>query len=161
MAVIIVSGTPCTGKTTLAKKLSEKLKYKYVDVKRIIRTNNLDKKIDKKRSCMIVDEKRLSTILIKLIKESEKNLVIDSHLSHFIPKKNIDLCIITKCNLKTLEQRLKKRRYKKDKIRENLDSEIFDVCLNEAKEQNHNLLIIDTTKHINISAVIPKIQKLI
>jgi len=35
---------------------------------------------------------------------------------------------------------------KKRKIRENLDAEIFDVCLNEAKEKGYRIKIINTTK---------------
>jgi adenylate kinase len=70
-----------------------------------------------------------------------------------LPKKYVDLCIVTKCGLKTLEKRLKKRGYKKQKIRENLDCEIFDICLNEAKEKGHNIKIIDTTAGIDIAKI--------
>jgi adenylate kinase len=58
------------------------------------------------------------------------------------------LCIVTKCNLKELEKRLKKRGYNKAKIRENLDCEIFDVCLNEAMKKGHKIKIFDTTNGI-------------
>ncbi len=149
MTVICVSGTPCTGKTTLARKLSKQFNYKYIDVNKIIKDNKLNEKYDKKRRCYIVDIKKLNKLLIKLINAKE-NLVIDSHLSHYLSKKYVDLCIITKCDLKVLEKRLKKRKYNKSKIRENLDCEIFDVCLNEAKERKHKIIEIDTTKRINI-----------
>jgi broad-specificity NMP kinase len=43
---------------------------------------------------------------------------------------------------------LKKRRYGKNKVKENVECEIFDVCLNEAKEKGHKILVIDTTKGI-------------
>jgi len=62
-----------------------------------------------------------------------------------MPAKYINLCILTKCDLKELKKRLEKRKYSKAKIRENLDSEIFDICLNEAIEKSHTILIIDTT----------------
>ena len=149
MTVICVSGIPCTGKTTLARKLSKQFNYKYIDVNKIIKDNKLNEKYDKKRRCYIVDIKKLNKLLIKLINAKE-NLVIDSHLSHYLSKKYVDLCIITKCDLKVLEKRLKKRKYNKSKIRENLDCEIFDVCLNEAKERKHKIIEIDTTKRINI-----------
>ena len=32
---------------------------------------------------------------------------------------------------------------------ENLDAEIFDVCLEEAKEKGHEVIVIDLTKDIN------------
>lgn len=150
MKTIIISGTPGTGKTELAKALAKKLSYKYVDVNKLIKENNLSDGYDKKKECEIVDTEKLSKFLIDFIKKSKQNLVIDSHLAHYIPEKYADLCIITKCGLKGLKKRLEKKRYNKAKIRENLDSEIFEICLNEAIEKGHTILIIDTTgKKIN------------
>lgn len=155
--IIAVSGTPGTGKTTLSKKIAEKLDYRYLDVARLIKINKIAESFDKKRRCYAVDVKKLNKILIEKIKKYS-NLVIDSHLSHYLPKKYVDLCIITKCALKELEKRLKKKRYNKSKIRENLDCEIFDVCLNEAKDAGHKVLIVDTTKGININKIIKKLR---
>lgn len=152
MTVICVSGTPCTGKTTLARKLSKQFNYEYIDVNKLIKDNKLNEKYDRKKRCYIVDVKKLNKLLIKLINAKE-NLVIDSHLSHYLSKKYVDLCIITKCDLKVLEKRLKKRKYNKSKIRENLDCEIFDVCLNEAKERKHKIFEVDTSKKVNISNI--------
>ncbi|MBW2996304.1 adenylate kinase family protein [Candidatus Woesearchaeota archaeon] len=154
--IIIISGTPGTGKTTLAKKLAKTLKYKHIDVKYLITKNKLQESYDKKRKCYVVDTKKLNKILIEKIKQ-DKNLIIDSHLSHYLPKKHVDLAIITKTNLKVLEKRLKKRGYNKQKIRENLDCEIFDICLNEAKEK-HSPIVIDTTKGIKIKPILKKIK---
>ena len=145
MKTIIVSGTPGTGKTELAKALSKKLKYKYINVNKLIKENHLSDGYDKKKECEIVDAEKLSKFLVDIIKNSMENLLIDSHLAHYLPKKYIDLCIITRCELKELKKRLEKRKYGKEKIRENLDSEIFEICLNEAIENGHTILIIDTT----------------
>lgn len=145
MKTIIVSGTPGTGKTELAKALARKLSYQYIDVNKLIKENNLSDGYDRKKECEIVDVNKLSKFFVDFIKKSKQNLVIDSHLAHYLPKKHIDLCIITKCDLKELNKRLKKRKYSKEKIRENLDSEIFDICLSEAIENGHTILIIDTT----------------
>jgi len=145
MKTIIVSGTPGTGKTEIAKALAKKLNYKYIDVNKLIKENNLSDGYDRKKKCEIVDTEKLSKFLIDFIKKSKQNLVIDSHLAHYMPAKYINLCILTKCDLKELKKRLEKRKYSKAKIRENLDSEIFDICLNEAIEKSHTILIIDTT----------------
>ncbi len=144
--IVCVTGTPATGKTVVAKKIAKKIKAKYIDINKIISQYKLIDGYDKKRKSKIIDTKKLNKVLIDLIKKSKNNLVIDSHLSHYLDKKYVDLCIVTKCDLKVLEKRLKKRGYSKDKIRENLDAEIFDVCLNEAKEKGHNILVVDTTK---------------
>jgi len=145
MKVICISGTPGTGKTFLAKNLAKKTRYILINLNKILKENKLKEKYDQKRKCYIIDTKKLNRILIDLIKKSKQDIIIDSHLSHYLPKKYVDLCIITKCDLKILEKRLKKRRYPKTKIRENLDCEIFDVCFNEAKENKHKVIIIDTS----------------
>jgi len=156
--IIIITGTPGTGKTVLAKKLANLLNFTYIDVNLIIKTNKLSLNYDKKRSTYIINTNKLNRILISLIKNSNKSLIIDSHLSHYLPNKLVDLCIVTKCDLKILADRLKKRKYNLSKIRENRDSEIFDICLNEAIENNHNIMIIDTSKKINYKKIVKKIH---
>jgi len=159
MKVIIITGSVGTGKTTLAKKLAKNLNYRYIDVNKLIEKEEISSGYDRKRRCKIIDIRRLNNLLINLINNSKKNLIIDSHLSHYLPKKYVDLCVVTKCDLKVLEKRLRKRGYTKDKIRENLDCEIFDICLNEAKELRHRVIVIDTTKGINISEISKVVKK--
>ena len=114
--VIIVSGTPGTGKTKIAKALAKKKKYKYIDVNKLIEEHKeIVSGYDRKRKSKIIDEDRLVELLVKLIKKDQK-IVIDSHLSHFIPAKRVEYCIITKTSLKKLKNRLKKRGYSKPKI---------------------------------------------
>jgi adenylate kinase len=149
MEVILVSGTPGTGKTTVAKKTAKDKKYKYIDVKKVILDNKLEDGFDKKRDTKIIDTDKLNAALIKIIGEEKKNkktkgLVIDSHMSHYLPKKYATKCIITKCDLKTLKKRLEERKYSKAKVRENLDAEIFDVCRTEAQELGHKVEVIYT-----------------
>ena len=143
--VIIVTGTPCTGKTTIAKKIAKQKKLKYIDVNQIIKDNKLYSYYNKKDKSYVVDVKKLNKFLIKLIKKNKK-VVLDSHLTHYLPAKYVDECIITKCNIKELKKRLQKRKYAKEKIKKNLDCEIFDVCKIEALENNHKVKIVDTSK---------------
>ncbi len=161
MRTIIVTGSVCSGKTAISKKLARKLGFRYIDVNKAVREYNLSEGYDKKRRCKVIDVKKLNRALIdkirRLEKDLEKGAVIDSHLSHYLPKKCVDLCIVAKCDLKVLEKRLKKRGYNKKKIRDNMDCEIFDVCLNESKENKHNVIVIDTTQGINIGAISKKI----
>ena len=149
MKVILVSGTPGTGKTTYAKKIAKQKSYKYIDVNNVISSKNLSSGYDKKRDTKVIDTGKLNKLLIKIINEEKKKktkgLVIDSHLSHYLPKKYADLCVITKCDLKTLKKRLEKRGYSKEKVRENLDAEIFDVCRVEAEERGHKVELVFTS----------------
>ena len=149
--IIVVTGAIAAGKTTVAKKLAKKHNLEYLDINSIIKKNKLYEKYDRKFNSYIVDVKKLNKFLIKYIKE-HPDLVIDSHLSHYLDKKYVDLCVVVKCDIKVLKKRLEKRKYSKNKIRENLDAEILDVCLVEASEKGHKIKVIDTSKGINKSS---------
>lgn len=150
MKVIIVTGSTCSGKTTLARMISKKYNAFYININHLIKENKLYSKHSRKMETYIVDVIKLNKFLINLIKKSKKSLVIDSHLSHYLPSKYVDLCYVTKCDLKVLKKRLMKRKYSKEKIRENLDAEILDVCLIEALENKHKVKVVDTTKGIKL-----------
>ncbi len=145
---IIITGTPGTGKTTVAKRIAKKLHLQYLDINEFIIDNNLEISFDKKRNCKIIDEKIFAKKIEEHLKKN-KDLIIDSHMSHYIKPKYADLCIVTKCDLKTLQKRLKKRGYSDFKIKENLESEIFDVCYEEARKNGYEPIIINTTKTTN------------
>ena len=142
--VIIVTGCPATGKTIIARKIAEKKKLRYIDVNQLIKDNKLYSYYSRKDMSYVVDVKKLNRFLIKLIKK-DKDVVLDSHLSHYLPNKYVDECIVTKCSLKELKKRLEKRKYPNKKIRDNLDCEIFDVCHIEALENKHKVRVIDTS----------------
>lgn len=155
MKVIIVTGSPGTGKTTLSKKLAKSIGFIYVDVNKIINEQKISEGYDSNKKCLIVDTKKLSDELISMISEFKKNkgsvngVIIDSHLSHYLPSKYVGLCIVTKCELKKLKERLTKRGYSKNKIRDNLDAEIFNVCFEEANNFGHKILVVDTSHGID------------
>ncbi|MDO8556611.1 MAG: adenylate kinase family protein [Nanoarchaeota archaeon] len=145
---IIISGTPGTGKTTLAKKIAKHLHAEYLDVNTLIQPYHLAQGYDEQLKTYLINKKRLIKTLNMIINKSKTLLIIDSHLSHYLPKKYVKLCIITKCTMPILKQRLSKRGYTGRKIQENLDSERFDVCLVDAAAQHHTIRIIDTSKPI-------------
>lgn len=154
---IIVTGTPGTGKTTIAKSLAGSVKGKYIDVNKVIEEYGLEECFDKKRDAKVVDISKLVSVLQKIIKSSLDILIIDSHLSHHLPRDKVDICIVARCSLKELKKRLEARGYSKSKVRENLDSEIFEICLQESIEKGHNIMQIWTDKGIDIDKVVDTI----
>jgi adenylate kinase len=153
MKAIIVTGTPGTGKTTVAKRLAKTRALRYIDVNQVIKKDRLSEGRDQARDCEIVDPKKLARALMRIISTSKRCLIIDSHMSQCVPKSAIELCIVTRCGLPELSSRLKKRGYSEHKVRENLDAEIFDICLMEAIEKGYRIVSVDTTKRVDYRAL--------
>ncbi|MBW2987880.1 kinase [Candidatus Woesearchaeota archaeon] len=148
MLVIAVTGTPGTGKTTIAKLLAKQLGFEYISLNEFAKQHGLFEGYDKKKKCHLVDTKKLARAFSQYIKNvTKKGVVADSHLAHYLPRAIVGLCVVTTCSkLKELEKRLKERGYSKAKVRENLDAEIFRVCLIDAIELGHNVVELDTSK---------------
>lgn len=147
MKVIIITGTPGTGKSTLARKLAKEKGYFRLDLHSHYKEISL--RYDRPSKSYVVNEKKFLELVQKEIKKhvKGKGMVIDTHISHYLPKKIVDLCIVVTCSsLKELERRLKKRKYSKAKIRENLDCEIFQVCLAEVLERGHKVKVVESCK---------------
>ncbi|MFC1768482.1 adenylate kinase family protein [Nanoarchaeota archaeon] len=158
MKAIIITGTPGTGKSTLAKLISKKFGFKHIDVNKVVKDKKLSEGVDKKRKTKIVDVKKLNKELIKLIKESDEKMVIDSHMSHFLPKRFVGMCIVTICDIKELKKRLKGRKYPVLKINENIEAEIFQICYEEAKEKRHKIEVVDTSSSKELKLLLQKIS---
>lgn len=156
-ALIVISGSPGVGKSTLAKKLVKELKFSRLDLSKHYKEISVN--YNQEKQCYDVDLKKMISLVKKKIGETKNGLIIDSHISHLLPKKIVNLCIVTTCsNLKKLESRLKKRGYSKQKIRENLDAEIFQVCLNESREKGHEVIVFDEKDNINLKKLIKTIK---
>ncbi|MEK6809599.1 MAG: adenylate kinase family protein [Nanoarchaeota archaeon] len=158
--LIVITGSPGVGKSTLAKFLVKKIKLERLDLhhhyKRIsVGYNHSKQSYD-------VDYDKFEKLVKEKLQQSKHGLIIDSHISHLLPKKMVDLCIVLICSdLKKLEKRLKARKYSKKKIRENLDAEIFQVCLAEAKEKRHKIIVFDTAKMMDQQKIITEVNKLL
>ncbi len=153
--VIIVTGTPGAGKSTFASKLSLLIRGTYVDVNKVIKKHRLGGDLDEERNTALIEVKTLNKHLLELIKSTKKHLIIDSHLSHYLPSRRVDLCIVLECSdLKILKKRLLKRGYNALKTSENLDSEAFKVCKIDALESGHNVISVNSAVKSDINAVL-------
>lgn len=167
MRTLLVTGTPGTGKTVLARKLSLLLNYTYFDVNSFIKTAHLYASYDRKRGSYVVDERELASELVKVrekaSKEGQKGVIFDSHMAHFLPSKYADLCLVARCSLPELKKRLTRRGYSAAKVKENLEAEIFEVCLAEAREAGHKVLEFDTTSasEAAVKRLANKVRKLV
>ena len=141
--IIIVTGTPTSGKTTIAKEIAEKTGFKYLDPKPLIK--EISTEYDEENQCDVVDTEKLNVKLIEEIRKGD-DLIIDSHLSHYLPSEKVDICVVVTADLKVLRERMEKRGYSEKKKAENLEAEAFETCLEEAKQNGHKIIHIDNTE---------------
>ena len=151
MKILIVSGTPGTGKTTISNNIQNYIEAKVISLNELAISENLVEKYDVKRETSVIDKKKIISFIIDLIedykKENPEFLIIESHFSDIVPERYIDFVIILRCDPDELYNRLKRRGYKREKIRENVQSEILGNCVNYFmnKPINTPILEIDTT----------------
>jgi len=151
MKILIVSGTPGTGKTTVSKNLLNYFKAKVISLNELAISEKLILNYDIERETSVINEKKLVNYVIKLIERYNKLdlefLIIESHFSDIVPGQYIDYVIILRCDPDELCIRLKERGYKNEKIRENVQSEILGNSANYFlnKQLNKPIMEIDTT----------------
>ena len=151
MKIIIISGTPGTGKTTVSKEISRKIKAKVISLNDLVIQKDLFVKFNSNRETFVINEDRVIAYVLKLIENyvSKKIdfVIIEGHFSDIIPSNFIDSVIVLRCHPDELLRRLKKKGYNERKIIENIQSEILGNCVNYFINKNINipLLEIDTT----------------
>lgn len=133
--IIFISGTPCTGKTTISEELSQKLNWELVKINDLAISNNLVLGIDEDKGYKIIDIDALNETLLNIISKSD-NLIVEGHLSHLCS--GADKLIILRCSPEILEKRLALRDYSEAKIHENLEAEALGVCAAESMDIYEN-----------------------
>ncbi|NWG11046.1 AAA family ATPase [Candidatus Bathyarchaeota archaeon] len=132
--VILITGTPCVGKTSIAHMLTSKLDAFYVNLTQLATEENLILGKDKERDSIIVDEKRMRQIIRHIIKEcSKKTIIIDGHYAvSVVPEQLATYVFVLRRDPVELRKFMEKCGFSGRKLWENLASEILDVCLVDA-----------------------------
>jgi len=132
--VILVTGTPCVGKTSVACLLAERLNALYVNLTELAVKENLVLGKDEKRNTVIVDEKRMKKATSRLIEGcGEQTVVVDGHYAaSVVPKKLATHVFVLRRDPVELRKFMEKAGFSGDKLWENLAAEILDVCLVDA-----------------------------
>lgn len=160
--LVIITGTPGSGKSTVANVLIKKLGMVRIDWHNLVKKNpNINLGYNRKKQSYDLDVKILAGEIRKLMKENPSTqFVFDTHISHLLPKSMVRLAIVMKCsNLKKLKKRLEDRRYNKRKVQDNMDAEIFEVCLDETAERGHKFIVIDSAKRLIQKEIATKVAK--
>jgi len=145
--VIAITGTPGTGKTTVAS---------------LIRTSSPILHLNdalKEWGCLSILEEERQTrsvdldCMFKNIQDSldglheGEHLIVEGHLSHMLPTGMVDSIIVLRLDPRELDGRLRARGYGEDKVMENLEAEMVAVSTQEAVCTHGSSMVheVDTT----------------
>jgi len=132
--VILVTGTPSVGKTSVAHLLTSKLDALYLNLTELAIRENLISGKDEERGSIIVDEIQMRRKIQGIIKECDKkDIVIDGHYAvSVVPKKVVTHVFVLRRDPVELRKLMEQCGFSGRKLWENLASEILDVCLVDA-----------------------------
>ncbi|KAH8702639.1 hemoglobin and proliferation regulated protein [Talaromyces proteolyticus] len=139
---IIITGTPGVGKTVHSEQVAEETGLKYLSINQIAKERECYDGYDEERQSWIIDEDKLLDAIEDEV--TEGGYIIDWHACDLFPRSWIDLVVVLRCpSTSIFYDRLSSRGYPQKKLEENLDTEIFGLLLEEAKEAYDEEIVIE------------------
>lgn len=135
---ILVTGTPGTGKTTTSFSLAEATQLRHINIGELVREKNLHDGWDDQFDCHIINEDLVCDELEDLMEEGGN--IVDYHGCDFFPERWFDRVVVLQTDNSVLYDRLSTRGYTGSKLSNNIECEIFQVLLEEAKERGRHFL---------------------
>ncbi len=170
--IILITGTPGTGKTTLTPLLGKKIGCQVIDVNKLVDEKHLYTGLDAEKGYKVVDIDALTEELHRIITtekisydeneevpEEHPSIIIEGHLSHYFPL--ADFVIVLRTEPKILRDRLQKRDWKDPKIHENLQAEALDICTWEAYQTHGSKVHEVNTSNITPEEAVDIIKRVI
>lgn len=142
---IIITGTPGVGKTTHSEILAERTGLRHLSVNQVVKDKECHEGWSDEYQSWIVDEDKLLDVIEDNVKAG--GYIIDWHACDLFPRSWIDLVVVLRTDSKTLYDRLEARNYAEAKLQENLDSEIMEVLLQEAREAFDEEIVVELTSN--------------
>lgn len=128
-SIIGITGTPATGKKSIGRIVADNLKYRFLDLNKI--ALDFGGALSEGEEDLEVNPDVLRKQVLPQIKGGR--VVLVGHLLPFILSKGeIEFVVVLRCSPQELDKRYSKRGYSDKKIKDNISSEILDICLAEA-----------------------------
>ncbi|XP_047318596.1 adenylate kinase isoenzyme 6 homolog [Impatiens glandulifera] len=128
---ILVTGTPGTGKTTTSSALADATQLRHICIGDLVKEKNLHDGWDDELDCYIINEDLVCDELENMMEVGGN--IVDYHGCDFFPERWFDIVVVLQTENSVLYDRLTKRGYSGSKLSNNLECEIFQVLLEEAK----------------------------
>ena len=145
---ILLTGVPGVGKSTIARRLAEELGGVRIDLSELAEREGLITAYDESRKTSVVDPEGMRLRLSAIAGEGDGPLILDGHLApEVVPVELVRLALVLRRAPWELRDALESRGYSPEKVRENVEAELLDVCLADAVEALGPELVceLDTT----------------
>ncbi len=148
LPVILVTGVPGSGKSTVSRILAEKLGGEVIEVNIFAIEKGLVVGADEDRGVQILDIDGLRTALRRELSERDGWVIVSTTYPEAVPADHVSFVVVLRCNPEALAGRLLSRKYEKPKVIENLEAEIVDFCGTSARHHlpGKPLLEVDTSR---------------
>ncbi|WP_406535345.1 adenylate kinase family protein [Methanobrevibacter sp.] len=156
---IFITGTPCTGKTTVSEVLSSKLNCKLIKINDLAIENDFVLGIDEDKGYKVIDIDALNDKVSEIIAESDELTIFEGHLAHLCS--GADKVIVLRVHPEILRTRLEARNYSDSKIRENLEAEALGVCTAEAFDEYGDKIAEIDVSELSIDEIVDLIGDVI
>ena len=145
---IVITGTPGTGKSSVAEIVAEKMGAKLFSLNIVAAESGALCAKDSATDSRLVRTSVLRKALSKVLGEVDGEAVVEGHFGELVPKAHVSMAIVLRSNPFTLKERLSKRGYSVEKVNENVEAELLDSCLIAAVESfgDGSVREIDTTE---------------
>jgi len=133
--VIVITGTPGVGKTSISRLLASKLGTLHIDLGRLVRDEGLFTEVDRERDTLVADMGMTSRRVKEMIEGSDRDIIVEGHFAvDVVPPEMIYKVFVLRRHPEELRVILEGRGFREGKVWENVGAEVLDVCLYEAIE---------------------------
>ena len=156
---IFITGTPCTGKTTVSEVLSDSLNCRLIKINDLAIENDFVLGIDEDKGYKVIDIDALNGKVSEIISSSDELIVFEGHLAHLCS--DADKVIVLRVHPDILRSRLEGRDYSQSKIRENLEAEAMGVCTAEAFDEYGDSICEIDVSDLTVDEIVVEISEVI
>jgi len=161
MPIILVGGSPGTGKTRVAKILGSKMSVEVIALGQLADDSGCISREDKIRKTGVINEDCLVDALVELTSDKSKSFIIEGHYIDLVPSSAVQWVFILRTHPDTLKQRLSERDYSTEKVNENVEAEVFGVCQMDALDSFGEAKVHEVdTSELSAPETVEKIEAL-
>ncbi|KAI8868056.1 P-loop containing nucleoside triphosphate hydrolase protein [Ramicandelaber brevisporus] len=143
---ILITGTPGCGKSTLSELVSAATDLQNINVGQVVKDKQLhDGYIDEFDTYDLNEDKLIDELEVVLEQNQANGLgsIVDFHSCDLFPERWFDLVIVLVANNTVIFDRLTARGYSEKKVQENVECEIMQVVLDEARESYAPEIVVE------------------